>query len=317
MLNSIAPEVVFHLAAKAQVPVALRDPRRAFDVNVMGTLNILEACRQLRVAKRVLIVSTDHVFGHVKESDLSTGQYRGGFDESSRVSYGGPYDTSKSAMELCVRSYHRTYWSQMPAIGITRAANVFGYGDVGPRRVIPLFVSSAVKSPHKISIKYRRNGRQFVYISDVINGYIRAAASLGEHGLHASPEAERPDQRSPFTPTFHFAVQDYEGTEEPFIRIKALGQLVVDQLENWNAKLVETDHCVDYAPNENPVQALKCGKTRATLGWRPHLELKDGIRKLGQWYAQKNDPRSLKRLLAEELDELLRSLQQCEQGSRM
>jgi CDP-glucose 4,6-dehydratase len=65
VLNNIAPDVIFHLAAKAQVPVALRDPIRTFDVNVMGTLNILEACRKYAVAEKLLIVSTDHVFGFI------------------------------------------------------------------------------------------------------------------------------------------------------------------------------------------------------------------------------------------------------------
>jgi CDP-glucose 4,6-dehydratase len=98
MVNTVEPDVVFHLAAKALVPVALRDPRRALDVNIMGTLNLIEACRKLKVCTRLLVCSTDHVFGNVDPADLP----ERGFDERSRVSYGGPYDTSKAAMELMV-----------------------------------------------------------------------------------------------------------------------------------------------------------------------------------------------------------------------
>ena len=86
LLNSVEPDVVFHLAAKALVPVSLRDPRRTFEVNFEGTLNIIQACRTLRLCKRLLICSTDHVFGSIEPEELPPG----GFDERSRVSYGGP-----------------------------------------------------------------------------------------------------------------------------------------------------------------------------------------------------------------------------------
>ena len=90
VINTIEPDVIFHLAAKALVPVALRDPHRAFDVNINGTMNIIEACRKLQVGSRLLICSTDHVFGDVLPDELPSG----GFNERSRISYGGPTNTS-------------------------------------------------------------------------------------------------------------------------------------------------------------------------------------------------------------------------------
>jgi len=194
LINSIQPTVIFHLAAKAIVPVALSDPRRAFEVNVLGTVNILEACRTLRrpnrrVCERLLICSTDHVFGHVDPAALPAR----GFDERTRVSYGGPYDTSKAAMELMVRSYHYSFWAELPAVGITRCANVFGLGDTNARRVIPYFISSA-KDTGKVDLQYNLNGRQFIYVTDAIVGYIKAAASLNEGGYREKRTAARPDR---------------------------------------------------------------------------------------------------------------------------
>ena len=206
MINTIEPDVIFHLAAKALVPVGLRDPRRTFDVNINGTLNVIEACRILKWGSRVLICSTDHVFGNVKPAELP----HGGFNERSRVSYGGPYDTSKAAMELLVRSYHFTFWNEVPAIGLTRCANVFGFGDTNLRRIVPLFVTSA-KSEKRIPLKFRNNGRQFIYIADAVGGYIKAMAALNEGSCHAKANATRPDARTPFTPTYHFAIEHYEG----------------------------------------------------------------------------------------------------------
>jgi CDP-glucose 4,6-dehydratase len=206
-INRLEPDVIFHLAAKALVPTALRDPRRTFAVNMAGTMNVIEACRKLRIGSRLLVCSTDHVFGYIEPEELP----EGGFPENGRVSYGGPYDTSKSAMELMVRSYHRTYWEELPGIGISRCANVFGYGDVNPRRVLPLFVGSALERA-TIPLKYRHNGRQFIHMADAIAGYVMAASSLNEGGAAKKSGSSRPSRR-PFTPTFHFAIEDYEGTQ--------------------------------------------------------------------------------------------------------
>lgn len=277
MINSVEPDVIFHLAAKALVPVSLRDPRRTFDVNIMGTLNIIEACRKLRVCEKILICSTDHVFGSIKPEELP----KGGFPEESHVSYGGPYDTSKAAMELLVRSYHATYWSEVPAIGISRCANVFGYGDVNQRRVLPLFLSAAGKgSP--ISLKYRKNGRQFIHIADTITGYIRAASSLNEGSTIVKQQKEKP-VRSPFTQTFHFAIEKYDNTDDPFIR---MGDLAHTIAKMYHVDIKDHD-AVDYAANENNIQALNCQQTIIETGWKTRKAFSEALNELGKWYSGK------------------------------
>ena len=268
VLNAVDPDAIFHLAAKAQVPVALRDPKRTFSVNVMGTLNILEACRVLGVGGRLLVISTDHVFGNVEPEDLPDG----GFKETAPVTFSGPYDTSKSAMELCVRSYHANYASELPAIGITRAANVFGFGDVATRRVIPRFLRSGFDK-REIPLSCRENGRQFIDVADIVEGYIRASAAL----VHDADRVE----------TFHFAIQKYpESTEgRNFVRMRELADLCKSLFDG--AKVVETPDCQDWAPHENKQQALNCDATSGRLGWHPRTGLREGLLELKEWY----DPR--------------------------
>lgn len=311
VINVVEPEVIFHLAAKAQVPVAQHDPRRAFMVNTMGTINILEACRQLEIGERILVISTDHVFG-----DNQIPQE--GFLESSPVSYAGPYDTSKSAMELAVRCYHKTYYPQLPAIGITRAANVFGYGDTSPRRVIPQFINSAVNNPHEIFIKYTCNGRQFIYMTDIIAGYIRAVSSLNQddRALRTSSElSQERGKQKPFTPTFHFALSDYgkySENGEPFIRIINLARMIQSNISDVNSSWckeagvcdvkINQDQAIDYAPNENHTQAINCSDTSNRLNWKPKTSLEDGLKKMAQWFfvQNKNDISEMKKLIKEE-----------------
>jgi len=294
MINSIEPDVIFHLAAKALVPVSLRDPRRTFNVNITGTLNIIEACRKLKVCNRLLICSTDHVFGIVKSMPAE------GLPETERVSYGGPYDTSKAAMELLVRSYHSTYWSEVPAIGITRCANVFGYGDVNQRRVIPLFVNSAVNNI-AIPLKYRQNGRQFIHITDAIAGYIRAISSLDEGDFSKKQGRPIPD-RTPFTPTFHFAIETY-GHSEPYIRMEELAR-TVSRLFNVS---IDDKNAVDLAPRENPILALNCRSTREALGWTPKKSLEEGLKDLSEWF-KCNTEEARKRIIWKDVDHIIDSL---------
>ena len=269
IVNTVAPEVIFHLGARSQVPVALRDPKRTYEINVMGTINILEACRRFGVVKKLLVVSTDHVFGSVEGDKLP----KGGFSESSQTSYAGPYGTSKSVMESCVRSYGKSYGRDMPLMGLTRAANVYGYGDVGYRRVIPVFIRSALEKK-EVPLTVRRNGRQFIHVTDVVEGYIRAASSLDKN-----PAAE--DMPAP---TYHFANQDYGNYAEPgenFIRIGSLAKLVSD---NFDVPVVEKEGCLDYAVNENAVQALNCEMTHRHLDWKPRRTLQEGVEAVADWY---------------------------------
>jgi len=297
LINKIVPDVIFHLAAKALVPMALRYPRRTYDVNFTGTLNLIEACREEKICERLLICSTDHVFGHVDPAALPAR----GFDERTRVSYGGPYDTSKAAMELMVRSYHYSFWAELPAVGITRCANVFGLGDTNARRVIPYFISSA-KDTGKVDLQYNLNGRQFIYVTDAIVGYIKAAASLNEGGYREKRTAARPDSRSPFTPTFHFAIEDYGDTHSPYIQMLAVANLTAE-LTGARANPAT----VDYAENENKVQALNCDATRRTLGWSPHVSFAEGIAKLAEWFDARGDTSALARLAETDAELIVKS----------
>lgn len=303
LLNTVEPDIIFHLAAKALVPSALRDPLHAYNVNVMGTLNLLEACRRLQMGNRLLICSTDHVFGSIDPDGIPAG----GFPEESPVHFGGPYDTSKSAMELAVRSYHYTYWEQLPEIAITRCANVFGFGDINQRRVIPLFVESSVNQG-SIPLRYRYSGRQFIHVTDAVTGYIQAAARMPEGGRGRKAD-ERPEARTPFTPTFHFANERYPGTPEPFIRMGELANLVAEIVE----APVNDSQCIDYPKNENKVQILNCAGTRNKLDWQINRPFAQGLAELGEWYRNIGDHNRLHQLLHRDLESILANLNRVNQ----
>jgi len=300
LLNYVEPDVIFHLAAVAVVPVSLRDPRRTFEVNVMGTLNILEGCRSLKLCRKLIVCSTDHVFGDIPEENIP----EGGFTETSPVSYSGPYDTSKAAMELLMRSYHRTYHSELPAICITRSANVIGYGDENQRRVVPLFVKSSLDH-NCILLRYKKNGRQFIHATDLVEGYIRAADKMDVDYVAKDKNKTYPEVEEVVTPTYHFALESYENTQAPYIRMESLANLVAAIL----GSKVDSAESISYAPQENRVLALNCAETRSTLGWYPRRSLREAIVQLGEWYRTGSSNRDrLKKLIQQDIAQIIDGL---------
>lgn len=290
VINKIQPNIIFHLAATSLVPVALRTPLRTFEVNLMGTLNLLESCKRLKICEKIAIISTDHVFGNISLQELP----KGGFTEDHPVNWGGPYDTSKAAMELAVRCYHNAYWKDLPAILITRCANVFGYGDVNQRRIIPKLVGNSVIGKN-IERKYNQNGRQFIHITDVIAGYIKAVSFVDKYTFKS--------ENVPFTPTYHFAIERYGNSKEPFIRMSELEKIISDL---YGVSIEGTG--IDYAPDENKVQALNCKKTKKDLKWKPIKEFKEGIKELGKWYESLNNTQGPGYLIQQSCDEIINNL---------
>jgi CDP-glucose 4,6-dehydratase len=268
LINTVSPTIVFHLAAKALVSTCKREPLLAFNTNLMGTLNILEACRQLRIVDKLIICSTDHVFGDPPDITDSVR-----FADDAPIRHSGPYDTSKAAMELAVRSYAETYKDTLPAIAITRCSNVFGPGDVNQRRIIPEFILSALEDG-EVGWEYPGNRRQYIFVLDAIGGYIRAA--------------EIPDKYSP-PPVYHFSIEEYGPRgQESSLSVANLAAMVCRAAEacgNRNVVTTDRHQKASFAPNENRFLALDCRTTRERLQWKPRWSLQEGLIATYRWHA--------------------------------
>jgi CDP-glucose 4,6-dehydratase len=288
-VNSIAPDIIVHFAAISRVPDALKDPYRTYMVNVMGTINLMDSVRLVKCCQKLVIISTDHVFGSIEPEALP----EKGFEETANVSFGGTYDTSKAAMELIVRSYAETYSSELPEVVITRCSNVFGLGDVNNRRIIPRLIKMALDGKTLEGV-YNKHGRQFIHITDAICAYIKTV-------LYTSKGQEK-DKES--LKTFHFTMEDYDGTREPFIRMYNIKRIIS---EIFNADFAEEEE-KEYAQNENKVQALNSQYTRNTLQWVPKKALVKGIEELGEWYRNENNFATLKYLIQKDINQIISNL---------
>lgn len=161
------PDYVIHLAALSTVDEAYRNPRKAFETNIMGTVNILEACRNFSGIKGILVASSDKAYGKTKKI----------YKETSPLKGDHPYDVSKSSEDLIAQTYYKTYG--LPVI-VTRFGNVYGEGDLHYDRIIPGICKAVITGQ---SLAIRSDGtyvRDYVYVKDVVRGYVFLMEKSGE-----------------------------------------------------------------------------------------------------------------------------------------
>ncbi|MCX6721522.1 MAG: GDP-mannose 4,6-dehydratase [Candidatus Staskawiczbacteria bacterium] len=164
------PQIVFHLAAKPIVQEVYKNPYEAIEVNVMGTVNILEACRKQGNLEKIVVVSSDKAYGRSKELP---------YKETSPLKGDHPYDASKSSADLIAQAYFLTYG--LPVV-ITRFSNVFGPADLNFSRIIPGTIYSALKNK---PLLIRSNGkmiREYTYVKDIVDGCIKLAQDTENFG---------------------------------------------------------------------------------------------------------------------------------------
>jgi CDP-glucose 4,6-dehydratase len=161
------PDYIFHLAAISQVVDAEHAPLQTYEINVMGTANILEAVRKSGLLTRVVVASSDKAYGKLPLSVRA--------HEGTMLDPYHPYDVSKAAADYIARSYASIY--KMP-IAITRCGNIYGPGDSNWQRIIPGAIRAALEDE---VLDIRSNGklvRVYNYIDDILEAYLIVAQDL-------------------------------------------------------------------------------------------------------------------------------------------
>lgn len=239
-------EVVFHLAASALVGDCLKNPVETFTTNIEGTWNILESCRNNKHVEAVVIASSDKAYGSAKKLP-----YR----ENTPLAGENPYDVSKSCADLVAYTYYHAYG--MP-VAVTRCGNIFGPGDFNFSRIIPETIRCA-NSNEKLMI--RSDGkftRDYVYVEDIVNGYIMLAEQLRKKNL--SGEA------------FNFS------DENPVTVMKLVRNIYELMGKKPDYKVL------NEARYEIKDQYLDSTKARKILGWKPKNGLTKGLIKTINWH---------------------------------
>ena len=237
---------VYHLAAQPIVDIAYQEPLKAIETNIMGTANLLEACRLKGDINFVVVASSDKAYGWAKELP---------YQEDFPLKGSHPYDASKSAADLISRAYFLTYG--LP-VAVTRFSNVFGPRDHSFSRIIPGALKALINNQ---ALAIRSDGqmiREYIYVSDVVQGCVKLASSIMQTGGQA----------------FNFGSTNIFSVVEVINKIEEiLGQEIKYKILN-------------ISKNEIPQQYLDWSKAKKELAWQPRTSFKEGIIRSFAWYQE-------------------------------
>lgn len=244
------PDLVFHLAAQTQVGEANRSPLPTFEVNVAGTWNLLEAIRLLDSETPTVVASSDKAYG--EQVDLP---YR----ESAPLLASYPYDASKAAADLIARSYWATYG--MP-VAVTRFANIYGGGDLNFARLIPETIGALLSGRPPVLRSDGSPERDYLYVTDAANAYLAIAKSLATGG-RAAGEAFN------------------AGSGRPWSVLEVVEMICAISGSDLEPEVLGSG----TPPGEIDRQFLDSTKIAEFCGWRPEVELRDGLGLTYAWYS--------------------------------
>jgi CDP-glucose 4,6-dehydratase len=246
------PEIVFHLAAQPLVRRSYADPLETWSTNVMGTANLLQACRQVEGLRAIVVVTSDKCYEN-RETDVP-------YAESDRLGGHDPYSASKAATELVAASYRQAFFGESPLLATARAGNVIGGGDWSVDRLIPDLVR-ALASREPLVIRSPRATRPWQHVLDSLAGYLR----LGQQLLEGERGCAQAWNFGPATGA-NCAVADI---------LSRMAQLW-PQLR-WEA-------AAGSQPHEARLLALDSTQAREHLGWRSVWDLDTTLQATAEWY---------------------------------
>jgi CDP-glucose 4,6-dehydratase len=257
------PELVLHLAAQPIVSRSLHDPVGTFEVNVMGTANVLEAARRIDGVQAVVNVTSDKAY----EDNGAGRPHR----EDDQLGGRDPYSASKACSELITAAYRESF--DGPALASARAGNVIGGGDWSEDRLIPDLIRAALGGP-RAEIRRPKAVRPWQHVLNPLSGYLLLAQRLCERGGTAAG-------------AWNFAPAEREAwsVEQVLERVREL----------WGGPIdVEVGDEPGFA--ETHQLQLDSQKARAELGWNPGWGIDEGLRAVVDWYRAYQageDPREL------------------------
>ncbi len=271
------PQVVFHLAAQPLVRLAYREPRATWEVNVGGTVNLLEAVRAVGGVRACVVVTSDKCY--------ENREWERGYREDDALGGHDPYSSSKGAVELAVASWRRSFFQDPSGcrLASARAGNVIGGGDWSADRIVVDAVA-ALAAGRELVLRNSQAVRPWQHVLEPLSGYLDLAARLcGEDG-----------QR--FAGAWNFG-------PEPASTL-TVGDLAARLAAAWGSGRVVMAGNVGQ-PHEAGILRLDCAKARAQLGWHGVWDIDQTVAATVSWFRGQLAGVPAERLVAADLDRYL------------
>jgi CDP-glucose 4,6-dehydratase len=256
-VDEFKPEVIFHLAAEAVVRTCYNDPKRAFETNLGGTLNVLEAVRHSPSVKAVVLITSDKCYENV--------EWEHGYRENDRLGGKDPYSASKACAELAFYAYFNSYFKDHPEVALAtgRAGNVVGGGDWTLDRIVPDCIRAWSKN-ESVVIRNPHSTRPWQHVLEPLSGYLWLGAKLLAGDRRVNGESFN------FGPSYS---KDY-----------SVLHLIQEMQKHW----IGTEYLIvtngNDAKKEASLLKLSCDKAQARLGWEAVLDFQTTAAFTSDWY---------------------------------
>lgn len=256
LVSQTQPDFVFHLAAQALVRQSYDDPVTTYQINAIGTLNLLEALRQLEKKCTAVLITSDKCYNNV--------EWIWGYRENDALGGPDPYSASKSAAELVIRSHVKSFFpiDGLVRIAIGRAGNVIGGGDWAQDRIVPDCVRPWAKGQ---TVQLRNPGatRPWQHVLEPLSGYLALSTKLHNNPeLHGEP--------------FNFGPPDRQN--------HTVLELVSEMSTYWDKVRWEDVSDTGDQPYESGLLKLNCDKALHHLHWQAILPFQETVRMTAEWY---------------------------------
>ena len=251
------PEFIFHLAAQPLVRDSYLKPKETFEVNMIGTLNVMEVIRHMKDTVKVgVIITSDKAYDNV--------EWVYGYREDDKLGGEDPYSGSKGAAEIIVNSYMKSFFNQgFPNICTVRAGNVIGGGDWAKDRIVPDIVTSWSNNK-PVEIRNPYSTRPWQHVLEPLSGYLSLGNELYKENTEHRNQA------------FNFGPDSKVN--------KNVGELLDEMQMLWNDSPGWINKFISDNKKEANLLKLSCDKANINLNWYPAMGFEETIEFTMSWY---------------------------------
>jgi CDP-glucose 4,6-dehydratase len=261
VINEHKSEIIIHMAAQSLVQESYNDPIETYTTNVIGTINIMQAIRNIDFVRVLINVTSDKCYENKNlERGYNESDPMGGFDT---------YSSSKGCAELVTSSFRNSFFNpseyekHKTAIASVRAGNVIGGGDWAKNRIIP-DIMKGILEKEKIKIRNPTAIRPWQFVLEPLYAYMLLAEKLWNDG-------------SKFSEAWNFGPDNND--------VSSVSELVKKLIELWNTD-VNLEYSKERFHHEASILKLDCTKAKQKLGWQPKTSLEMGLKFVVEWYKQ-------------------------------
>jgi CDP-glucose 4,6-dehydratase len=279
-MSEAKPDVVIHMAAQPLVRFSYSNPVETYATNVMGTVHVLEAARQVKSLRATVIVTTDKCYENK--------EWAWGYRENEPMGGYDPYSNSKGCAELVTAAYRQSFFSKQSypshhhAVASARAGNVIGGGDWSEDRLIPDAIK-AFEANKPLMIRNPLATRPWQHVLEPLSGYLILAEALYNKGAaYASP--------------WNFGPQDEDA--------QSVAEVVNLLIKQWPGA-ASWEKEASEQPHEANLLKLDCSKARQYLVWVPKWNLETAIEKIVSWHKSFQEKKDMQAFTLSQINEYI------------